>query len=141
MSHMKIKDPKKTESAPAPPENIPMPTLGTSEEELIAEYKKLDAVLASVSMNIKVENEKVVAAQQQIEAYRNQGLQVVGQANVIGRLLSGMGIDARTLATSTGPNEPNLAPFSAPELENEAEVPEPEEFTPASSIKNRFAGR
>lgn len=141
MSHTKIKDPKRTEATPAPPGNIPVPTLGTSEEDLIAEYKKLDAVLNTVNMNIKVENEKVVAAQQQIEALRSQGLQVVGQANVIGRMLSGIGIDARTLGASTGPNEPNLAPFSAPEMENEAEVPEPKEFTPVSGIRNRFAGR
>jgi hypothetical protein len=118
-----------------------MPTLGTSKEDLIAEYKKLDALLTTVNLNIKIENEKAVAAQQQVEGYRNQGLQVVGQANVIGRMLNGMGIDARTLKAETGPNEPNLAPFSVPELENEAEVPEPKEFTPVSGIRNRFAGR
>lgn len=141
MSHTKIKDPKNTAAPSGDPTNIPMPTLGTSEEELIAEYKKLDSSLEAVNTSIKVERDKIGDAQQQIEALRSQGLQVVGQANVIGRMLNGMGIDARTLTADPSPDEPNLASFSTPETENETEGLEPEAFNPASSIKNRFASR
>ncbi len=140
MSHTRIKDPKRTKT-PEAPADIPVPTLGTSKEELIAEYKKLDSTLAAVNTNIKLENEKAVAAQQQIEALRSQGLQIVGQANVLGRLLGGMGVNARALAANVDPVASNLADFPLSEGENKGEVSEPKEVKPVLGLKNRFADR
>jgi len=138
---MSIKEPKKNTPTPKGPEEISIPALGTSVEELSTEYKKLDAMLGAINGRIEEENQKVVAAQEQIVALRNQGLQVVGQANVLARQLSGMGIDARKLGATPAPPAVNSPNFSPSEAENEVEVSEPEEFNPVSSIKNRFARR
>jgi hypothetical protein len=125
MSHS-VKDPK----------NVPNPNaLSADVDTLTSEYKKLDSMLAAINQNIQDENEKVATAQQAIAANRTQGLQVVGQANVISRILLDMGVDAQTLATPPMP-EP-VEP--APPIEA---VPEFEEEAPAKpSLRNRFSSR
>lgn len=139
MSHSsKIKEPKKNTPTPQPPKPLPA-TLGISKEELISEFKRLDALLSTVNAGMKAENEKIAAAQQKVEAYRNQGLQFVGQANVVTRQLSGMGFDTASLTNIAPPIPPNSPDFIPSEPENEAEVPEPKEVASVSAIKNRFA--
>jgi hypothetical protein len=127
MSHTsKIKDPKKTD----------INTLSPDEDSLISEYKKLDAMLAILNKGINTENEKIVKAQQTINEHRAQGLQMVGQANVIGRILLDMGFDVKTLAPP--PEMPKLVEPTPP-LDA---LPESEEEVPAKrGLRNRFSPR
>lgn len=125
MSHS-VKDPK---NAPNP--NALSPDVDT----LTSEYKKLDSMLAAINQNIQDENEKVVVSQQAIANNRSQGLQVVGQANVIARILLDMGVDAQTLTTPPMPEpvEPTPPIEGVPEFEEEAPT--------KPSLRNRFSSR
>lgn len=126
MSHTsKITDPK----------NNPGPVdtgLAPDKDTLISEFKKLDAQLAAVNDGIVKAREQVTEGQQTIIALREQGLQFVGQANVIGRILHTMGVDAQALATA--PAQVAEGMESAPATSEEA---------PAGKrgLKNRFSPR
>lgn len=134
MSHTGIKKPSKkknpvpniSEVAPKSPN-----ALGTDVDTLKSEYLKLDSMLAFVNETIQTANKEVVEAQQKIAAARERGLQIVGQASVIGRQLQGMGIEPTSLV-------PNLPNFNPDGVEIEDEMLEPEEFNPVSTLKNRF---
>jgi hypothetical protein len=113
----------------------PEPEVGleASEQTLISEYKRLDSMLAAINAKMREESQTILEAQQRVQAYREQGLQFVGQANVVGRLLQGMGIDPQTLTGELA----NLELIDPEGVEGTPAAPEnPSARKPG--LKNRF---
>jgi uncharacterized protein YdcH (DUF465 family) len=129
------------------PEIPEIPGLNPDKEELISEYKQLDAKLAAINNNIQAQNDTIkdaqetaTVAQQNIANLRNQGLQFVGEARVISRILKTMGVNTEEFTTpppmmSQPPETPPPTPDMFP--------PEEVEETPAPKrgLKNRFSPR
>jgi len=123
------------------------PELSPDKDSLISEFKKLDSMLAAINTNIQVQNdiiaeanESATAAQQNISALRGQGLQIVGQANIVTRILRSMGVDTEDFAIAppgvaeeqeNAPGASNLSPS-----EELGETP-----APKRGLKNRFSPR
>ena len=127
MSHMS----KEPENNPTDPN-----TLSADVDSLTSEYKKLDSALSAINKNIQIENEKIAEANQAIANSRSQGLQLVGQANVISRILLDMGVDVQSLVTPPPLPEP-VEPASLVEV-----MPELEEEAPTKpGLRNRFSSR
>jgi hypothetical protein len=127
MSHMS----KEEDSNPTDPN-----ALSADVSSLTSEYKKLDAQLSAINHNIQVENEKIAEAQQVIANNRSQGLQLVGQANVVSRILLDMGVDVQSLVTPPPMPEPVIA---TPPVDI---VPEElEETSTKSRLRNRFSSQ
>ncbi len=98
MSRKRIRRPKKgtrrqdTQSvASQQAENIP--ALNGDTETLTAELARLQQEIEKCNKIIREATDIVTAKQQEIEGVRAQGLQVIGQATTIQRLLVGQGVE------------------------------------------------
>ena len=134
MSHIK----KPTEET-TPQDPI---TLSDDPQALLLEYHAIQAQLTKMNEEIKEKQAVVASTQTEIDTIRQQGLQFIGQANVLFRILKGKGIDPNTTApTPQNPQIPEpkapTAPTPVPAVEEKAA-----EVSPAAqTLRNRFPRR
>lgn len=97
MSHTvdKKKEPEQEVSAPQAQqqEAAKLPPLSSDPATLVDEWRKAQGFVAQANLKLREQQQIIETAQQTIEGLKNQGLQVVGRANVILQILAGMGID------------------------------------------------
>jgi hypothetical protein len=141
----KIRKPLKGAPAPQPaPQTPPQPqsaaaetptpgeSLGTDPKSLLLEWNKLRAAVQAINTMGNEENEKIQASQQKLKSLETQGLQIIGQLNIITRILRGMGIQPEQ-QVSVPPTPPPI-----PVEEQETEEVSPPRSTAQQAVRNRF---
>jgi hypothetical protein len=117
-------------------------TLSDDPQALLLEYHAIQAQLVKMNEEIQAKNVVIQKNQQEVEVIRQQGLQFIGQANILFRILKGKGIDANAAL----PSMPKPQTVEPPAPMAPAEVSETkqslEDTSPAAQIlRNRFPRR
>lgn len=143
MSKNKIRRPKKSMPTPAPPApTTPKPELGTDPESLVAEYQGLDVKLGQINQIIKNSTEQQQKLQAQVANARSEGQTVLGQLNVLVRILNGMGIDPNNYKPIQAVEDEEIPVekpgFSGEDEKNEAEVVDIKRDVTIEAIRRRL---
>jgi len=116
--------------------------LATDPGTLVDEWRKYQGFVAQVNVKIREQQQIVANAQQVIEELKTQGLQVVGQANTIYRILTGMGVDPNKYGFSEEPQPASFSPEEVtPPVMKAVEAPVTKEVArnpKVEAIKKRF---
>ena len=143
MSKSKIRRPAKNTPAPAqtPPAQQIIP-LDDSPESLVVEWRRLQGLIAEINVQLKTNQQKMAEIEESNKNLQNQGLQIMGAASSISRLLAGKGVDPATYSL------PNAAPEDEDSFEEEApemargpypvDEPEVNENPRSSVLRRRF---
>ena len=122
----KFRDPRKnvvplqSKKEEAPPQAPQIPPLGSDAGSLVAEWRRLQGILANIQVELNKRQEIVNKANTEMQQLQQNGLQINGGAQTLHRILTGMGVDPNKY---TAPEE---VPEEAPEPEFEPDF-EPEE--------------
>jgi len=137
MSKKKIRRPKKNvaplQAAPvqaqAPPQITP---LEGDTESLVAEWRRLQGLIAKLNVDIKSNQDKMAEADQANKNLQTQGYQIMGASQQVSRLLAAKGVDPNTYSTPE-PVEQEKAEVvriprkTGPVAVEEVHLPEPKE--------------
>ncbi len=141
----KLRKPGKNTPKPEPVEEPQVIPLENDPDVIVNEWRSLQDKVVEANRLIK-EQQGVIetaqkdanAAQEKIQQINTLGLQVIGQANALHRVLAGMGVDPTTYGNLEGAKNPensaNVAPITL-------EVPDPKEDKPSPSstvLRKRF---
>jgi hypothetical protein len=141
MSKNKIRKPKK-KAPPAPVPQAPKPELASDPDSLVAEFKALDGKLAHLNDVIKQSQEQIQRFTATIEQAKVEGQQVLGQLDVVIRILNGMGVDPNNYQPNQEVEDEEI-PAEEPDFfdeneEIEAEVVDIKRDAKIEAIKRRL---
>lgn len=145
MSHTtKSVDPEQPISAQQPPQEIIKPVpLSADPATLVDEWRRSQGFIAQVNLKLRAQQQIIETAQQTIETLKTQGLQVVGQANMVLRILAGMGVDPNKYGFSeeSKPDELNLqgSLSKSPETPEVVQDKEVDKNPKLAALRNRFS--
>lgn len=120
-----------------PPKKV-MPesfNLSNEPDDLVREYRKINAQIVNSTSKIKQHQSTIQASQQAIQQIEKQGLQLVGQSQMLTRILNGMGVDPQEYSL---PEDDKKGENSPAEAKNGAEVVDIKEDKAKKAPPNRF---